>query len=466
MGPVKAIMEKVTRAELAQNWGSQLAWYLERDREIPLARAGYGAPPQVRPTASCRLMTFGLTLRNSADQKKLTGMEEDIALELQARLCTIRRHYGEILVVLPLPQHLWTFIDSTKLPRKEGTWVCLGYGADMQPVFVDIAGNSISPMLVAGRTSSGKTELLKLIISKLAEQNGPELLQFVIQDPKFKFKAIQSLPHLAMPILRTHAESAIGVAWALREMKARMDGASIRKRIIFVFDELIDVIGSDPNSPLALGVGELARLGREMNINMIFASQRPDRKFMDALTAANIGLRAVGKVTDGPEAVVACGMGGTPARNLEGKGDMILILNGEVVNRFQAAMVPERIFAGLPRTDDLPKMPENAKGLLETLGMRGGQTTIIQVPPFTVDELAMGLTGKGIIALKRELGMGQPKATRLRNDWSIPLLDKLRELGYTLTNGEVEGPPEEEEAEDELETKQTKIEFPASHGYD
>ena len=439
--------EAFTRKDLAQKWGTRLVWYLENKREILLARKGYGAPPEIRPTGSCRLMTFAVKLKDSADQKKVFGMEEEIALELGARLCTIRRHYGEILFVLPLPPYLWTFIDSDKLPIRDGTWVCAGYAADMQPVFMDIAGNSICPMLVAGRTGSGKTEFLKLVVSTIVQQQTPDQLKLIIQDPKFKFEAIQYLPHLQMPILRTRQESAIGIGWALREMNIRLnDKLRRRQRIVLIFDELIDVIGNDVNSDVSLGLGELARLGREMNINIIFASQRPDRNFLDALTAANIGIRVVGKVTDAPEATVACGMGGTPARNLEGKGDMITVLHGEVLTRFQSGMVSERRFAGLPRMETLPEMPDNVGSILEEMGMRAGTSSkIIQVPEFTVDELAMGLTGMGIVRLKQTLGMGQPRATRLRQEWALPLLDKLHSLGYTLEESNVVDKLDEED---------------------
>jgi len=51
---------------------------------------------------------------------------------------------------------------------------------------------------------------------------------------------------------------------------------------------------------------------------------------------------------------------------------------------------------------------------------------------FTPDEYAMSLTGSGISRLKQALRIGQPRATRLRQTWAIPVLEELGKLGYSV----------------------------------
>jgi len=268
---------------------------------------------------------------------------------------------------------------------------------------------------------------------RLALQNTPEQLKMIVYDPKRKFQAIYRLPHLAMPLLQTPKDAMLGLAWLTQELHKRKDGHSKHTPLYVCFiDELIDIMQHNQDAANEY-LGTLARLGRELGISLVMGTQRPSRKYMDTLLAANIGLRLAGKVPDTAEATMAAGVGGSGAHLLLNKGDMLAV--GSEIHRLQVAMTSMRHFAGLPQTDAPPEMPELPDTVSTLLGKLGGG------PRFTDREYAMALTGRGIMALKDALNMGQPKATDLRR-WAQPKLAQLQELGYNVVPIEQDETPE------------------------
>jgi len=210
------------------------------------------------------------------------------------------------------------------------------------------------------------------------------------------------------------------------ELNRRLESGESHPSIIFVVDELIEMLRVDET--IAGGsLGRLAQLGRERGIHLILATQRPDRKYMDRLAAANLGLRLVGHVADAVEANVACGVGGTGAQKLCGAGDFLGIVSGSV-QRLAIALVSNKDLEKLPATEGPPKMPYVKEVDLSRMIGEGGKDEVI----FSHHEYAMALTGIGIGRLKQRLKIGQPRATRLRQDWAEPVLAEVDKLGYVV----------------------------------
>ena len=415
----------ISRESLANTWGAGIQYYLQYRKEI------YVAPGSIRAIRSPRVLTFLLRLVDSADVKKVKGLETELALELGTKSCRISTYYGEVVFEVPLPKSLWGYIPATTVPRKRRLCLMLGYTTRMTPVYCHLDGNEIAPILFAGKTGAGKTEALKLIVWELADQNIPEDLQFVIYDPKGKFKLLERLPHLAMPILRTPQGGLLAGQWLVDQLHARMAGQQPNQpRYVFIIDEVIDLI--QHNEELAAFVlGDLARLGREFAIHTIYATQRPDRKHLDKLTAANIGLRIVGRVPDPVEASVACGRGGTGVHLLQGAGDMLMLPSGDEAYRIQIALVPDAALEALPKMDAPPPMPELVDKVNPLSDFYVDPTV-----PFKPVELAVALTDVGIGKLKTALHLGQDRATELRQEWAMPTLQVLKELGYGICKEE------------------------------
>ena len=428
----------MNREALARVWGNKICKYLIDDKGVPIASKNWS--PQLRAIPSSYLITFSFKLAKPRDLNRVLRMGDELALFLGARNCRLVRHYGNVLAEFPMPARMWHHIDATTLKRAGGMTVSLGMTTLQTPVTCRVNSDSIAPILVTGRAGAGKTETIRLILWQLMTQNAPTLEQdpinavnLLIFDPKGKFRAIDRSPHLVYPICRTREQGVQALGWLLKQLHERVETGIVHPKVIFAIDELIILMGDD--DLIGDGVGRLAALGREYGIHLIMGTQRPDRKHMDRLTAANIGLRLVGKSADTTESRVACGMGGCNAHLLNGCGDFLAVVKG-MTHRLQVGLVPEQTIAELPLVDEPPEVPEGVYDLRVMLGLRTVEQREIERAPYSPEEIALALTNVGIGQLKRALGMGQPRATRLRNMWAKPIMDKLDQLGYRIARKE------------------------------
>lgn len=394
--------------ELGKTWGRMLLNSLQYDHRIPVAS-------QIRAIPSSRLMTYVLELGNPKDLDRLTRLEEQLALSLGAKSCRISRAYGEVQFEVPLPHTLWSNLYVKDLEQKDNLWISMGKTARLTSVHFKLDSPCIAPILVSGRTGSGKTELLKLMLWQLCMQNSPEDVQVILYDPKAKFLAWNNSAHLGLPVLRNKDEAIIGLRWLSDKLASRLDTIDPKPRVVFVIDELLMLMAD--NGSVAEYLGMLASVGREKGIHTILATQRPDRKHFDSIGAANIGLRVVGQSADTTEATVAAGFGGTGAHLLDGRGDMLAIQHG-TVHRMQTALVRDRELGRLER-GPIPNLPA-----VEDLPV-GNDIE------WTPAEMATALTGIGILKLRDSLKIGQPRATRLR-EYAKAIRAELGNMGHTI----------------------------------
>ena len=150
-----------TRAQLANSWGKALRYALIRDNEIPVQQA-------IKAIGSPRLLTFIIRLGRPGDLSAVLKLEEELALRMGADSCRASRYFGDVIVEVPLPRSLWTTLDASSLTLGKGLWLSLGKTSRGKPVTCKLDMPCIAPVLVAGRTGSGKTETLRLMIWQLA----------------------------------------------------------------------------------------------------------------------------------------------------------------------------------------------------------------------------------------------------------------------------------------------------------
>ena len=380
--------------DIGKQWGGLLGDSLRAHHEVNVSYP-------LRAIPSSHLITYVTQLVDPTQLGKALKVGEELALTLGAKSCRISRHYGDIMFEVPLPRSYWQTLYVKDIDRRDNLWLSLGETSRLDPVHCRLDAPCIAPILIAGKTGSGKTELMKLILWELCTQNTPDKLQLVLYDPKGKFAAWRESAHLALPILKTPEQAISGLNWLMQRLTARMDIQEPLPHIVFAVDELIELMLVDEKL-VSTVLGRLASIGREKNIRMLIATQRPDRAHIDKVGAANIGLRLLGQVSDTTEATVAAGMGGTGAHLLDGRGDMLAIQGGDVY-RMQTAMLRDRELGILPR-GDIPELPVIDLDIIEYSDNL----------KFTPREMAVGLTGIGICKLKTELSMGQPRATQLR----------------------------------------------------
>ena len=300
----------------------------------------------------------------------ITGLAEELAAALDVPHVRVARQGAAIAVEVPRddphPVRLMPLLRG--LRNVPPVIAVLGIADDGVPILIRLPSPDVAHILVAGTTGSGKTVLLRAMVLSLAYFNrpqtidhrpqtvvgGPSSVVFVLVDPKgTAFRDLADLPHLARPVISDPAEAveALGSLVRLMEIQSRQGYRDTRgeplstcplSTCVLVIDELVDLLmvaGDDAERPLT----RLVQRGREAGIHVIAATQKPTAAVIGSLVKANFPVRLVGKVTSPEDARVATGWKGTRAERLLGRGDFIVVAEGQL-QRFQAAYItPEEV---------------------------------------------------------------------------------------------------------------------------
>jgi S-DNA-T family DNA segregation ATPase FtsK/SpoIIIE len=182
------------------------------------------------------------------------------------------------------------------------------------PVEIDLVRDG-PHMLVAGTTGSGKSELLRALITGLAAGSGPEHLAFVLVDYKggAAFDACARLPHVAGTAtdlddrLAERALRSLHAELRRREGMLRDAGApdltSYRSvpgrspipRLVVVVDEFATLAADLPGFIPSLVA--VAQRGRSLGVHLVLATQRPAGAVSDDIRA-NTTIRVALRVQD------------------------------------------------------------------------------------------------------------------------------------------------------------------------
>jgi len=283
----------------------------------------------------------------------ITGLAEELAAALDVPHVRVARQGAAIAVEVPRddpqPVHLVPLLRG--LRNVPPVTAVLGIADDGVPLLIRLPSPDVAHILVAGTTGSGKTALLRAMVLSLAYFSGAGRtehvamrpascdLRLVLIDPKgTAFRDLADLPHLARPVISDPAEA----VEALGSLARLMERPATSQTVILVIDELVDLLmvaGDDAERPLT----RLVQRGREAGIHVIAATQKPTAAVIGSLVKANFPVRLVGKVTSPEDARVATGWRGTGAERLLGRGDFIVVAEGQV-QRFQAAYItPEEV---------------------------------------------------------------------------------------------------------------------------
>jgi len=212
-------------------------------------------------------------------------------------------------------------------------------------------------LLVAGATGSGKSVCLNCIIVGLIYQNSPDLLKFILVDPKrVELTQYNGIPHLLTPVITNAKKTINALKWAAQEMDRRYDILAQADRrniedynknvrdylpyIIIIIDELADLMSLAAKEVEALIV-RLAQMARAVGIHLILATQRPSVNVLTGLIKANITARIAFAVASQTDSRTILDSGG--AEKMLGRGDMLFI-NAEMSKpkRLQGAFVSDK----------------------------------------------------------------------------------------------------------------------------
>lgn len=191
-------------------------------------------------------------------------------------------------------------------------------------------------VLVAGETGSGKSVLLRNLVTSLAYATSPGDLRIAIIDLKNEdMIPFQRLPHVvAFAGDRRVAVDVIGMVQA--EKQARIADPNRKPyRLLLICDELAQLV---PVKGALDNLGDIMSVGRSKLINVIAATQSPTEDGgMGSMMKANIPLRLIGAVSAG-QSYTATRRKNAQADMLPGKGAFLYIA-GPDLYRFQTFMM-------------------------------------------------------------------------------------------------------------------------------
>lgn len=224
-------------------------------------------------------------------------------------------------------------------------------------------------LLIAGATGSGKSVGVNDFILSLMYQNNPNELKFLMVDPKqVELEMYAWLPYLLAPIV-TQSDKALKLLQrAVEEMEVRytkLAKSRVKKlseynekfpneqlyRIVFVIDELADLMMSGNKKEVETCITRIAQKARAVGIHLIVATQRPSVNVITWLIKANMPTRIAFWVVSQIDSRTILGIKG--AEDLLWKGDLLYM---DPTTKF-----PTRVQAPFVDTDEIDKVITSLK---------------------------------------------------------------------------------------------------------
>ncbi len=314
---------------------------------------------------------------------RIVALQNDLALALAAHPLRIEAPIpGKSLVGIEIPNTTKTTVGLGTLfsnddfqGSEKPLLAALGKGISGKSHFANVA--KMPHLLIAGATGSGKSVTIHALIVSLLYRNSPEMLKFIMIDPKrVELTLYNKIPHLLTPVITDAKKAILSLKWAAKEMDRRYDvlqahgvrdldsyhkniyEPSLKKvkvnkgdgtseemgpeplpYIVIVVDELADIMQTYPRE-LEAGIVRLAQMSRAVGIHLMLSTQRPSVNVITGLIKANIPARLALQVASQVDSRTILDTIG--AEKLLGAGDM-LYLSGEMnkPTRIQCAYISE-----------------------------------------------------------------------------------------------------------------------------
>lgn len=329
---------------------------------------------------------------------KVLGMEEDLALGLQAEKVRIDRIPGRNLVGIEVPNpHREVisfrevvdspqFRDPSQKDAKSLLTLALGKDISGHPVVADLG--KMPHLLIGGSTGSGKSVGVNAMIVSLLLRALPSEVKLILVDPKMvELGVYEDIPHLWAPVVTDMKEAGRVLKWVVAQMEDRYkrlalmsvrnlegfnakiieSGGSIDLSdrtpnprwpdrptfleplpyVVVVIDELADLM-MVCRAEVEESIARIAQKARAVGIHLVLATQRPSVDIVTGVIKANLPARLSYRVnTKIDSRTILDGSGG---EQLLGKGDALFLAPGNAR--------PRRIHAPLITEDEILRLVE------------------------------------------------------------------------------------------------------------
>lgn len=233
-----------------------------------------------------------------------------------------------IRIVAPVPGTKFVGVEVPRPKRKFSKYnketFPIGRDIDKKLYTLDIANPDTPHVLIAGKSGSGKSQLIRALI-----ESRPKGMQIVCIDPKlvelsrYRNEALMysALTEEAYMILE-QLEVEMKQRYHLMDARGVSDIGDIRPRIMVVIDEYA-TLRLDPNfgKSIEKSLVNITNMGRACGVHLILATQRPSVDVITGLIKANIGCRICLSVSSAIDSKVVLDQ--TGAEKLQGRGDLL-----------------------------------------------------------------------------------------------------------------------------------------------
>lgn len=388
---------------------------------------------------------------------KITNLSNDIALAFAAASVRIEAPIpGKNAIGIEVPNRekdtvlLREIIESREYQNNLLTLpIALGKDIGGKNIIADLV--DLPHLLIAGSTGSGKSVCLNSIILSLLYRFGPDMIQFLMVDPKrVELNVYNGIPHLIIPIITNTKKVDKVLNWAITEMESRFKiFAEVGVRnlrgyhdyvknvksdekhlpyIIIIIDELADLMLSSPVK-VEEALCRLAQMTRATGIHLIIATQRPSVDIITGSIKINFPSRIAFAVSTQVDSRTILDVNG--AEKLLGNGDMLFSpINASKPIRAQGSFVSEKEIKEIVSfLKDSGFEPDYQDSILNHIKNQGSEAE--EMVEEEEDELFEDAVGTiinsnqaSISILQRKLRIGYTRAARL-----IDLMEKKGMVG-------------------------------------
>jgi DNA segregation ATPase FtsK/SpoIIIE, S-DNA-T family len=295
-----------------------------------------------------RYIQFQISLQVGTRVKQVANLAEEIALALGKREARIYRKGATVNIEIPRarsePVRLIPL--TNRIARVPDHTAVIGVEESGTPLLVRLPAPEVAHILIAGTTGSGKTALARTALTSIAMHNAPDDVRFLLIDPKGRgFRPLLGFEHVLRTLSSTPQEAIATLDWIITEMERRDQLEVNRPLLVVAVDELADLLqtgGKAAEDRLT----RISQRGREAGIHLVACTQKPTASLIGSAMKANFPVRLVGAVASRDEARYAAGIPDSGAEKLDGKGDFLLVAQGDAV-RFQAAWIGPKDLASV-----------------------------------------------------------------------------------------------------------------------
>lgn len=357
------------------------------DHEVPV----FVAAKHPKSKAATALKTAGyirytlIPYAAGLEFSKVFGLKTELESALsRQRKQAVRVRFDDVEFALEVPRVDPVTLNFAPVPLPPLTASCgrsYAFGKAVDHTIALTDSNS-AHTLIAGITGSGKSEMLRVVIASLIDNNSPEHLHVLAIDLKDE----GLLPFAHCPHVRAYASDAEQATAVIRWLAAELDKRNKEQRntprIVLAIDELAELAAGCGKAVVHEELSSLARMGRSRGINIIAAAQKPDAGLIGGQLRSQFGIKIIGQLDSAPTAAFITGRRRSGAESLPGKGAMLLIRDGAQPVRVQGYFVGDAVadYAAqitakfetmrlqpihLPAPDELAKAARRAKPVFE-----------------------------------------------------------------------------------------------------